>query len=63
VAETSTRIEFTREFFSSITKADKIIFQFTLNTTSDGSQDVKIYSDYRIDFNAALVVKPDINFK
>jgi hypothetical protein len=63
VAETSTTIEFTREFFSSITTSDKIIFQFTLNTTSDGSQDVKIYSDYRIDFNAALVVKPDINFK
>jgi hypothetical protein len=63
VTETSTSIEFTKEFFSSINKADKIIFQFTLNTTGNGSKDVKIYSDYRIDFNAALVVKPDINLK
>ncbi|MCX6253203.1 MAG: hypothetical protein NTV31_01855 [Bacteroidia bacterium] len=63
VTETSTSFEFTKVFFSSINKADKIIFQFSLNTTDEGSKDVKIYSDYRIDFNAALVVKPDINFK
>ncbi len=63
VTETSTNIEFTKDFFSSIGKEDKIIFQFTLNTTGSGSQDVKIYSDYRIVFNAALVVKPDINLK
>ena len=63
VTETSTRIEFTKEFFSSINKADKIIFHFTLNTTGNGSKDVKIYSDYRIAFNAALVVKPDITLK
>jgi hypothetical protein len=60
--ETSTSIEFTKEFFSSVNKADKIIFQFTLNTTDNGSKDVKIYSDYRIDFTAALVLKPDIKF-
>jgi hypothetical protein len=63
VTETSTVIEFTKEFFSSVNKADKIIFRFTLNSTGNGSQIVKIYSDYRINFNAALVVKPDINFK
>lgn len=61
VTETSTTIEFTREFFSSVKNADKIIFQFTLITTGNGSQDVKIYSDYRLKFNAALVIKPDIN--
>jgi len=61
--DTGTSIEFTKEFFSAAGKADKIIFQFTLNTTGSGSKDVKIYSDYRIDFNAALVVKPDINLK
>lgn len=59
VTETSTTIEFTRKFFSSVKNADKIIFQFTLITTGNG--DVKIYSDYRIKFNAALVIKPDIN--
>jgi hypothetical protein len=61
-AETTTSIEFTKEFFSSIKLADKIIFKFTLNTTGNGSTDVKIYSDYRIDFNASLVMKADINF-
>ena len=58
--ETSTSIDFTREFFSSVNKADKIIFRFTLNSTGNGTQEVKIYSDYRINFNAALVIKPDI---
>jgi hypothetical protein len=62
-AETSTTIEFNREFFGSVNKADKIIFIFTLNTTGNGSQSVKIYSDYRLNFTAALVVKPEINIK
>jgi len=62
VALSSTSIPFTHEFFSSIEMADKIIFQFTLNTTDNGAKDVKIYSDYRIDFKAALVLKPDIKF-
>lgn len=61
--ETSTSIEFTKEFFSSVNKADKVIFSFTLNSTGNGLQDVKIYSDYRINFKASLVVKPDINLK
>jgi len=61
VTETSTTIEFTKEFFSSAKTADKIIFQFILNTTGTPPQEVKIYSDYMIQFNAALVVKPDIN--
>jgi hypothetical protein len=61
VTETSTTIEFNRDFFSKVNKADKIIFRFTLNSTGNGSQEVKIFSDYRINFTAALVVKPDIN--
>ena len=63
VTESSTNIKFTKEFFSFVNKADKIIFRFTLNSTGNGSQIVKIYSDYRINFTAALVVKPDINLK
>lgn len=63
ITESSTSIEFTKEFFSNVADADKIIFHFTLNTTDNGSKDVKIYSDYRIDFKAALVVKPDIELK
>lgn len=60
-AESSVTIELTRDFFNNVNKADKIIFIFTLNTTGSGSQEVKIYSDYTIDFKAALVVKPDID--
>jgi hypothetical protein len=61
VTESSTTIEFTKEFFGQVNKADKIIFTFTLQSSGDGSKAVKIYSDYRISFNAALVVKPVIN--
>jgi hypothetical protein len=61
VTETSTSIEFTKAFFSSVNNADKIIFWFTLNSTGNGLQEVKIYSDYRINFNASLVVNPVIN--
>jgi hypothetical protein len=61
--ETTTTIEFSSDFFKSVNKADKITFWFTLNTAENGSRDVKIYSDYSIDFSAALVMKPDINFK
>jgi hypothetical protein len=61
--ETSTSIEFDSDFFNSINAADKIIFKFTLNTTGNGTKDVKIYSDYRISFTAALVVKPDLKLK
>ena len=43
--------------------ADKIIFQFILNTTDNETKSIKIYSDYRIDFNTALVINPDIKLK
>lgn len=58
----STDIDITRDFWKSINIADRIIFKFTLNTTDGGTKDVKIYSDYKIDFKAALVLKPDIKF-
>jgi hypothetical protein len=57
---TKTQIEFTQEFFDSIDKADRIIFIFNVNTTGGGTKDVKIYSDYTINFYASLVVKPGI---
>jgi hypothetical protein len=63
VTETSTSLLFSKAFFDSIDSSDKVIFKFTLNTTNGGGKDVKIYSDYRIAFNAAFVVKPDINLK
>ncbi len=55
----STSVVFTPEFFKSIEMADKVIIIFTLNTTDNDI--IKIYSDYRIKFNASLVFKPDIN--
>jgi hypothetical protein len=57
--DTKTTIEFNSAFFGSVDKADKIIFSFTLNSTANGV--VRIYSDYRINFTASLVVKPVIN--
>ncbi len=63
VTDTKTSIELTQDFFKSVNKADKIIFSFALNTSDNGTKDVKIYSDYSIDFSAALIVKPDINLK
>jgi hypothetical protein len=60
---TATKIEFTEDFFRNINKSDRIIFRFSLKTAEDGTRDVKIYSDYRIKFNAALVLKTDINLK
>ena len=62
-AESSATIEITREFWDSVDQSDSIIFKFTMNTTGDGSKDVKIYSDYRINFTASMVVKPDLKFK
>ena len=58
--ETTTHLEFTKQFFSSIKDADKIILQFTVNTPGNGTKDVKIYSDYTINFSAAVVVKPNL---
>jgi len=39
-----------------------IIFSFTMSTTDNETKDVKIYSDYGIDFKAALVLKPKLKF-
>ncbi len=58
--QTKTSLEFTGDFLKNINKSDKIIFKFTLKTADNGTHDVKIYSDYRIKFSAALVLKPDI---
>jgi hypothetical protein len=61
-AESSAVIEITREFWDSVDKSDKIIFKFSLSTSGNGEENVRIYSDYRIRFTAGLVVKPDIKF-
>jgi hypothetical protein len=58
----ATSITISRDFWTSIDTADDIIFVFSMNTTDNGTKDVKIYSDYKINFKAALVLKPDIKF-
>jgi hypothetical protein len=60
--ETTTKLDLNGDFFEEINNADKMIIWFTLNTTSSGAVDVKIYSDYRIDFKTALIFKPEITF-
>jgi len=57
--DTKTSIELTKDFFSSVNKADKIIFHFTLNTSGGATNVVKFYSTYKIDFKLALVARPD----
>ena len=60
----NTEIEFTPAFLDATQEADKIIFTFTLNTSENGTQDVKIYSDYSILFKAAVKLKAglELNF-
>lgn len=57
-SQSSTQIVFTKDFFDKINSADEVILTFTMNTSEN--KVVKIYSDYKINFKAALVMKPDI---
>ncbi|MBK7134563.1 MAG: hypothetical protein IPH69_17625 [Bacteroidales bacterium] len=60
--ETTTNLKLTREFFDDIRNADQIIILFALNTSNDGSVDVKIYSDYSIQFKSSVLFRPEIIF-
>ena len=55
------QVEFTPAFIDAAKLADQIIFTFTLNTTDNGTKDVKIYSDYSIVFSIGVKVKAGIN--
>ena len=55
----STSVVFTHDFFNSIKMADKVILNFALNSTDN--EVVKIYTDYRIKFDASFIFKPNIN--
>ncbi|HLN20236.1 MAG TPA: hypothetical protein VK213_04050 [Bacteroidales bacterium] len=59
VTETQTRIELTEDFLDDISKADQIIIDFGISTTE--AKDVKIYSDYTIDFSVVMGLNADIN--
>jgi hypothetical protein len=58
--ESKTTINFNKAFFDAINSANKIILLFTLNTSENGTKDVKIYSDYSIIFKASVLAKPRI---
>ncbi|HUX97541.1 MAG TPA: hypothetical protein VMV47_17540 [Bacteroidales bacterium] len=60
--ETTTNLKLTTEFFNDIKNADQIIIWFTLNTSNNGTSDVKIYSDYKIQFRSSLLLRPEIIF-
>jgi hypothetical protein len=60
-AATSTAIDFTGEFLNSINDSDKIIIDFFVNTS--GSKEVRICAGYRIDFSAAVTVRPEFEFE
>jgi hypothetical protein len=55
-------IDFTRSFLDATQQADRMIFTFTLNTTDNGTKDVRIYSDYGILFKAAVRLKAGLQF-
>jgi hypothetical protein len=58
--ESSTIIRFDKDFFDAASSANKMIFIFTLNTSGNGTTDVKIYSDYSLSFKASAMAKPNI---
>lgn len=60
--ESTTKLNIDRSFFDAIKSSEKIIIWFALNTSSSGTVDVKIYSDYKIVFKTSLAAKPEIIF-
>jgi hypothetical protein len=59
-AESITTIECDRSFFDASKKSDKMIMEFTLKTTGDGTKDVRIYSDYSLSFRIGVKIKPNL---
>lgn len=55
-----TSIECDKAFFDASKKSDKIILVFTLNTTGEGTKDVRIYSDYSLSFSVGVKIKPNL---
>ena len=57
----SVTIDFDKTFFTVVNSANKVIIMFTLNTTGNGTKDVKIYSNYSISFKASFLAKANVN--
>lgn len=56
ISESTATIEVTKQFLDNIDKSDQVIFTFRV-ATAGAPKTVKIYSDYRIDFNASIFLK------
>lgn len=56
ISESTATIEVTKQFLDNINNSDQVIFTFRVATTG-APRTVKIYSDYRIDFNASIFLK------
>lgn len=59
ISESNSTIEVTDQFLRNVESADQVIFTFRTSTTN--AANVKIYSDYRIDFNVSMFVKTKFN--
>lgn len=57
---TESTVSFTKDFIDKAHTADKIIISFMINTPD--SRNVKIYSDYSIDFTLKISGKPVVKF-
>ncbi len=58
--ESTTTVRINKDFFDASASANMMIFIFTLNTSGNGTTDVKIYSDYSLSFKASVMVKPNL---
>jgi hypothetical protein len=59
--EHNSTLQVSDDFIAAIQEADELILSFTLYTSNNGTQVVKIYSDYTIVFKAALWFEAEIN--
>jgi hypothetical protein len=61
--QSTTTLIFNKDFFDAAVTANKMIYMFILNTSGNGTTDVKIYSDYSLSFKATVIAKPDLKLK
>jgi hypothetical protein len=59
--ETTTRINFSRNFLKATPNSDKLVLMFTFTTPPTSTDFVTIKPEYKIKFKATLVMKPEIN--
>ncbi|MGE5420961.1 MAG: hypothetical protein ACM3UT_12295 [Chloroflexota bacterium] len=58
-SESAATIEVTKQFLDNIDSSDQVIFTFRI-ATPGAPRAVKIYSDYRLDFNVSMFLKTNV---